>query len=67
MRSTASSGIRSCPGPGEILHKISFVFETPVVKIGVFFFSLQFQLKKIAQTSCILRLILIQYASPKSF
>ena len=44
----------------EILHKISFVLKTPIVKIGVFLFFLQDDRKKAAKRTCILVSHLLQ-------
>ena len=43
--------------PGEILHKDSCIEKTPIVKIGIFLFSLQFRVKKTANPLVFCRLI----------
>ena len=53
------------PGLSEILHKETFIFKTPIVKIGVFSFLMQLDGKKVADTSCIFTMILLQCVHPK--
>ena len=51
----------------EILHKISFVIKTPIVKIGVFFFCMQVAPKKAAKKLVFLYPICYNSRIPKLF
>ena len=47
----------------EILHKESFSIFAPIVEIGAFLHYLQFPIKKVAEPSCNLQVILLQCVS----